>query len=831
MKNLLLAHLIFLALLLPSQLLAQRPQGTQGGERPKIGKLTGKVVDAQSGEPVEFATVSLFNRRDSSLVTGGITNMKGEFAVDQIPVGVYRVSISFIGYRPARRDSLAFTFQQPEINVGKIMLNPSAQQLAEVEVVAEKEVFEQSIDKRVFNVEKNIVSLGGSANDILETIPSVSVDIDGNISLRGSTGVIVLIDGRPSGLTGADRAAILAQIPASAIERIEVVTNPSAKYDAEGMAGIINVILKKNKLEGFNGMTTFSAGTRHKYNGSLDLNYRTGSWNTFMSYSYRYDERFNRGFANRQNTLGEQTLFLDQSQFGMSYDATHLIRAGFDYNINNENTIGFSVVHNQNNEVENRDLGFSNFNGRRELTGLFNRYNRDVENRGTTDMTFSYRKTYQQPGRELTASANYSMNQSDDVSGFFQTDFGPDGMPLPIDPIWQRNPTKRDNRVLIMQADYVQPMANGKKMETGYKSIVRNVDSDFIFQNFNYDTDLFEINPLLTNRFLFSEQIHSLYGTYSGKAGKLGYQLGGRLEQTLMRTEQLTTEQTFDNNYLNFFPSVFLAWDFTENKTLQLNYTRRINRPGLYSLNPFVDFSDPLNIRFGNPELQPEFTNAFETSYIHSWKGGHTLTSSVFYRHTNGVIQRVISVDEENVSSVTFANLATRRATGFEFILRNNLLKWWNVTTNVNVYHNAIDGGNLGQNFTNDNLFWSVMIMSNMTIPKIASVQMNWMYRGPMAMAQGIMQPIYGLNIGARREILNKKGSIAVNISDIFDTRQFGMETSGPGFSQEFMRKRETRIGTLTFTYKFGKYIEKNNRRGRRGGESGGGGDSDVDFF
>jgi iron complex outermembrane recepter protein len=391
----------------------------------------------------------------------------------------------------------------------------------------------------------------------------------------------------------------------------------------------------------------------------------------------------------------------------------------------------------------------------------------------------------------------------------------------------------------------VHPLQKDGRIEAGYKSIIRNIDNDFVFRNFSYAENQFQIDPLLSNDFRYREQVHSLYGNYTNTLGKFGYQLGGRLEQTLTNSIQKTTGQDFVNNYLNFFPSVFLSYKLPNEQQWQLNYSRRINRPSIWNLNPFVNYSDPLNIRFGNPRLNPELTNAFEVSYLKGWKN-FFLTSSAYYRQTNDVIQRIITVNEGQVPVptylnpdslstflISFENLNTRTAYGFEFIGRTTITKWWNVTTNFNFFRSAINGTNLETNFNNANVSWSVMLMSNMSIPKIAQVQLNGNYRGPVATAQGIMQAMYGINLGVKRDVLKNNGSVSLNVSDIFDTRQFGMVTSGPNFDQTSLRKRETRIATLTFTYNFGKFSERGERgERRRGGADGGEGrGGDEDFF
>lgn len=828
-KTLLYSLMLYFAGMANS-VLAQGQQPENKEETLKTGKITGKVVDAASKQPVEFATISVFTRRDSVLVTGDISDETGEFVVEGIPAGAFRVKISYIGYRTSVKDSLLITRQDPVKNLGTIRMNGTAQALNEVIVNAEKEVFQQSIDKKVFNVDKNIVSLGGSATDVLETVPSINVDVDGAVSLRGSGGVVILIDGKPSSLTGADRAAILEQIPASAIESIEIITNPSSRYDAEGMSGIINIVLKKNQVRGANGIVTLSAGTRHKYNGALNLNYRTPKVNVFTNYSYRYANRFFNGSReNIREDISEGTSYLYQNTDGSDIDDLHLVQAGMDYYWNAKTTVGFSGLYRTDGEIQGETIEFRNLDAANTLRNLYYRNNTETEDGHNVDLAFNFRRTFSSSRQELTASVLYSESKEDEVAGFNWQSYNLDFTPSDAPPDLQRNLGNLSNKIITMQADYLQPVRENGKLEAGYKSIIREVDNNFIFEEYEDELGGWINNTLFSNNFLYKEQVHSLYSNYSATLGKFGYQAGLRAEQTLSNSVQKTTDRNFENNYFSLFPSLFLSYKLENEQQWQLNYSRRINRPGLRELNPFIDYSDPLNLRTGNPRLQPEYTNAFEISYLKGWKN-FFLTSSVYYRNTNDIIQRIITVDTSNISTTTFENLNRRNAFGFEFIAKNTLTRWWNITSNFNFFRTAVNGSNLQTNFNNANVSWSLLFISNMDIPKIAQMQITANYRGPMATAQGIMREMYSINVGLKRDIFKSKGSLSLNVSDIFDTREFSMLTTGEGFLQASTRKRESRIATLTFTYKFGKMeeAEKKSRSGRDNGNGQPGGDEDF---
>lgn len=771
------------------------------------GTITGLIID-ESETPIEFATVSIFNQEDSTLVSGGISNGQGIYKIEKVPHGKFYIKYSFIGLTDFYKENIIL--EKRELKIPTVTLSANEKVLKEMVITGNKEVFKTEIDKRIFDVSESTLAEGGSAVDILETIPSVSVDIDGNIEFRGSGGVIILIDGRPSGLSGEDRNSILSEIPASAIESIEFITNPSSKYDAEGMAGIINIKLKKNKLIGYNGNTSVSVGTRDKYNASLGLNFRNEKFNVFANYSYRYEDKLRDGFNNRVNDLSGERIFLNQDRDGLNNSQSHILRTGADFFLNDNNTIGFAITYNNSDNKRREDLFFETLNQNQTLLTAFDRNNIRYNDRQTLEGVVSYNKTFkEQKGRELSASISLSKNTRDDLYELREE------LNFPIEEmgLQQNNLRETFQDIIVAQVDYVHPINKKSKVETGLKTTIRDLDGDFVFDEFDEITGGFEENLLLRNTFGFQEQVHAAYGNFGQQIDKFGYQVGLRAEQTFMSTEQRTTSEKFTNNYFDLFPSVFVTYNLKSKNQLQLNYSKRINRPSAYALNPFIDFSDPLNLSAGNPKLRPEYTDAYEGSYLRTWEK-FFLTSSLYYRKTNDVIQRVTFVDANNVALRTRENIASRENYGFEFIARNTINNWWNVTTTLNLYRNVIIGDVPGT-FNNDNFTWSLNVMTNASIPKIAQIQVMGSYMGPRATAQGLIKPIYFMNIGLKREILNDKGTISVNLTDVFNTRRFRMDVEGPGFEQEMLWNWETQVLTATFTYKFGNLQTKESRQKR----------------
>lgn len=807
-------------------------QNQAAKERPKIGTISGIIIDEETNTPLPYSSVSLFNQRDSTLVTGAISDDDGKFTITEVPIGLFFLKIQFIGYQTERIDSIRITPQNRNIKLETINILPNTTDFQDVEIEGKKDVFRTEIDKRIFDVTDNVLAEGGTAVDLLQTIPSVSVDMDGNIAFRGSGNVLIYIDGRPSGLTGEDRSAVLDQIPASSIEKIEFITNPSAKYDAEGVGGIINIVLKKNKLSGFNGSASMSAGTNHKYNPTLSLNYKHKKWNLFSNYSFRYSEFYNENEYDRENRQAGQTSYFRRQGEGDNTSLIHLVRAGAEFQANDKNKIGTIITYRSGYSERREELEFRDLDASENLTDLFYRHNTRSGNNKNLEATLTYDRTFEREDQNLNASATYSAGVRDQDFFFNEIYYNLDETPSSEDPLRQIDQRDFYNHVITLQADYEQNFSKDRpkeKLEAGYKSILRQVDNDFQFGDFQEDLDRYLLNPLLNNDLLFQEDVHSVYANYGNQHERFGYQLGARLEQTFMSTEVETENAYFENNYLNFFPSVFLTYETKKQHQFQLSYSRRVNRPGPYQLSPFVDRSDPNNLRTGNPTLLPEFTNSSEISYLRSWDK-FFLTSSFFYRITNGVIQRVISLNEENIASVTFENLNNRNDIGFEFIAKNDLTKRWNITTTYNLFRTSIDGGNIPGTMENSNLTWTLSVLSNLTVPKWFQVQFNANYTAPRATAQGMIKEIFFMNIGLKRNILDNKGSLSFNLTDILNTRRFLIETEGTNFTQDLMFNRETRIATLTFSYRFGKQ-ERRPQRKRSNNEGRSGGGQDIPDF
>lgn len=834
MKHLLITTLV---LLFGTIIKAQPPGGGRGMggggnmPRPAIGILKVKIQDRE-GKAVPFASVALLKMRDSSLATGGISDGEGVVNLEKIPVGAYKIRISSVGFITQKLGPYRFTPEVPLNDLGVITLLPSGGGTTKaVEVTAERPFMTMEADKKVYNVDKMLVSRGGSATDILQNIPSVNVDVDGNISLRGTSNLIVLIDGKPSGMTGSSRQAVLDQIPASTIESVEVITNPGAKYDPDGMGGIINLVLKKNRLEGTNITTTVSAGTRDKYNASVVASRRNKKLNSTASYSFRYNPRYLRGDVTRRNFFADtafSTNQINRGQWGMS---NHVIRLSSDYQISTKQSIGASLMGSVNERFRPETITYE-FLDEEFRPGRTNYRSSKNSNRSQNiDANINYRLQFEKPKQELTASANLSWSPNWEDGDFTQNNQGSAaGLPI-LNINRQQNHSVGYNRIFTVQSDYIHPFSEKVKMEMGVKSIKRKVDTDFYAENLNPTDNSWYRDTLLNNHFVFEEWIASAYATIGGRVNRFGWSAGLRAERSETKATQLVNGFSFRRVLPNLFPNVQVSYQVTEQQNLQLTFSRRIDRPDLRSINPITDYSDPLNLRVGNPKLFPEYIHNSELS--HSWEfGGITWINSFYYRQITNITQWTRIVRPDAVSIVSWNNVATGSNSGWESIFRAEISEWWNITPSFNIWRQRIKGNaeNVG-NVDRGQTTWSGKLMSNLRIKKKWDVQFSGSYMAPTISAQGTMRPIYGIDLGLARDFWNKAANLSLNVTDIFDTRQMEMSLSGANFQNHAIRKRETRVATLTFTYRVGGFFDNQNRRrqGGGGGDEGGSGGG-MDF-
>ncbi len=780
--------------------------------------VTGRVLDGSSAEPMPFTTVSLLQLPDSALAGGAVTDLEGEFVIHQ-SAGVYLLRISFMGYTDF--------FRKVEIeeagvkDLKNLRIVADAKLLKEFKVEALQSSFKTDIDKRVFNVENSIVAEGGTAIDVLETLPSIQVGEQGGIRMRGSGEVLIYINGRPTNLSGDEAESILAQFPANAVKSVELITNPSSRYDAAGAGGIINIILRKEERKGFNGRANASAGTRHKYNSGVNMNYGKGRTNFFANYDFRYEERFSDNSTFRESFNPDFSRFLEQDYFTVRTSRAHLFRTGLDHDFSDRSTLSWYGQVNIGNDFRNRDYAqlLSSAEGLRD--SLIDRNIFETNLRTNFETGLNYTLALDTQGTRLSTSLSYAYDDRDRLEVIRQNVSYSDDSELTSSRLLQNYFRPRRNELIQMQADLEKPFGNGFKLELGVKSTIEMENFPQVLEDFNFEEDFFVRDNEISNEVDFDRQVHAAYSIVRGNFGDLGFQLGLRAEQTYENVGDAQSGETVSKDYIDFFPSAYLSYTLTERSNLLVNYSRRINRPNLWRLAPLFNVQDPLNLRLGNPNLRPEYTDSYEAGVAQSFKG-YFVTATVFHRRTADVMSRIFEEAGTNAAIMTWANVNTELATGLELINQFELDNWLDATFTANFFYNELQGGPENPDFDNSNFSWTLNLLTNLKLGSIGTAQIMANYRGPIVRPQGIVEPMYGINVGFRREVLRGKGTVSLNVTDIFNTRRFIIEVDDVSFSQRRVFDWETRIATLAFTYRFGGFKDRKAENGRGGDMNGG---------
>jgi outer membrane cobalamin receptor len=792
-------------LLAASFIYAQRPQGYQGsGNMPKEGVITGKVQDQASGEFVEYSTVVVYNHRDSSVVTGTITGPDGSFIVNELPYGFYYVELSFIGYKKSRVSKIRITPGNKVIDIGTVKLEPAYTSLEAVEVTAAKPRVEYKIDRKVITVSEDVSSAGGTAVDVLENTPSVQTDVEGNVTLRGSSNFRVLIDGKPSILEGSEA---LQQIPASTIQSIEIITNPSAKYDPDGMAGIINVLMKKQKQRGFGGIINASVGTKEKYSTDFLLNYRKGNINFFGGLDLD-DRKFSgTGLMNRETYLSDTTFYVDSDGDREFKRAGIEFKGGVDYNINEKHSLTFSANKGNRSFTRSQYSKYHEYSDPALIDQWYNSSDQFKVDNNYYNVNLDYLVKFDQLGHQLLASVYFNTNEGINTS-YTQEDTA---SIIGIGTLKQRSSQDEAENELRIKADYVKPFANNGKIEAGYQSRIDMNKTDFIFEDYDYDRNEWLFNSEFSNDIELSRNIQSVYGLYSSNLIGIDYQLGLRMEYTDRVIKQLTTDQEFTYNKLMFFPTFHFSKQFRNNIQLLASYSRRIERPRIWVLNPFTRYIDRLNLRIGNPELEPELTDSYELNFQKQF-GKSFVAIEGYYRQTNNKITRIRMLDTtttENVLIHTVDNLNKDFSLGTELMANLELFKWWNLTTSFNFFNYHIKGEILEEDISQVKNTWNMRANSTFKFKWGTRVQLTGFYAGPSVTAQGDREAFYNVNAAIRQDFMNKRASLTLQVRDIFKSRKFEFTTTSEGLYTHNIFTREPQIVMLSFTYRLNNYKQQ----------------------
>lgn len=801
MKPILLKILIIFPLCLLYFSFAYSQQDTTGGS------VSGKLIDAINNQPLSFATVSLIRKSDKHPVKGIQTDMNGNFTLAGINNGLYTLHATYVGYLPYVRDTITITPQKRNVQLGNIKLSQGKGLLKEVVVSAQKSQIQLGIDKKSFNVDQSLVSQGGSVTDLLTNVPSVQVDVNGNISLRGSTNVKVLINGKESALTGGDISDILQSIPASAIETIEVITNPSSKYQAEGDSGIINIILKKNAQKGFTGSASASAGSQNTYNGTINLAYQNSKVNIYSNYSYRHGDRIGNGTIDKTTTSNNGTIQTQDQAANQKFTFTgQNIRSGIDVYLSPKTTLGLS----NNINIRNRNRfqnGNTFINQNDSLLQRIDQNNISTGHGTNVDFSLDFDHKFKKKDEELTANVDYGIDKNNNFDNF-QSDYNY-YYPPSYFPSVQNNTTIGTQHNWNFQSDYTLPLKNGK-LEAGFRSTINNNNSNFISDTLNIITGGFNYNPFLSNDFIYKQNINAIYTNYEHTFGNFSIQGGLRLEDAHIRTQLIDSTTTNNRqDYIRLYPTLFLTEKFTDNQTLQLSYSRRVTRPNSRQLSPFIDESNRLNYSQGNPNLLPQDTHSFELSYINYWKTV-TLTSSLYYRLTYDNIQQItipLTPANRDTTLTQFENIKSATNAGYELIAKVSPSSKLDITANVNVYYRSIEGDPALRLLSTSGYAWNGNLTANIKPIKNLGIQIRGDYQGPQVIPQGTMKAMYGVD-GDVRYDLTKTLNLSINSRDIFNTRHFVSDIiyNTPSFTstQVSDRRFSTRVVLATIAYRFG---------------------------
>ncbi len=812
---------------------------------PEGGEIKGKVIDTETDGPLEYATISLFHSQDSTLVTGVITDDKGHFSLKCKP-GKYYIIVQFMGYKD-KTINVNIKDNKTVVSLGNIYMDTDAALLDEVEIVAEKSTMSMTLDKRVFNVGKDVSSTAGNAIEVLDNIPSVNVDVEGNVSLRGDSGVQILVDGKVSGLAGVSTQDALRSLQADMIERIEVVTNPSVRYDAEGTAGIINIVLKKDKRKGFNASVDLRGGFPVQWGEKFfkedfpfqtglgaSFNYRFKKFNVFANYNFNYRDDISDGYTKTEyygdvifdpvlgnhydaEQITEQFTYRNRNRKG------HTIRGGFDYYFTDNDILTFSTMYRQSKGhntpavtyIDNFPFeGLQNFSKRTE--DWFN-------DRPMMEYTLSYDKYFGSKDNSLKASVRYFTNSdtewSDIVDAEFLTQEDMDNN-IPFSSINQTTHTQENQQNLQATVDFVYHYGLST-VELGGKYTGRWINNNMmVTENDSILTDY-------THDFDYNQQVAALYGSYGREFGRFSGQVGLRGEFTLIDTYLSGTGQGSDQRYLNVFPTGHLNYSLTEIDQIQASYARRIRRPWYGQMAPFHSFNDDRNIRTGNPDLKPIYTDSYEMSYLRFWEKGN-INFTAYYRHSTDVIRNFTTV----IGDISYSrpeNFGTSDDYGLELVGSLDIFKWWNVNGSINFFKSNTVGDWNGRHYTTDSYNTFARLVAKFRVKNVCDFQITGRYMGPREEPLGYRDANYWCDFAASRDVFNKNATISLNIRDVFGSRQNGGESWGDNFWQYSESTWSTTSVTLNFNYRINQQQKKrmpsNGDGGGEGFEGGEGGE------
>ena len=761
----------------------------------KSVKVTGKVIDQTTQSPLGYATITFINSKTKNIVAGETTDESGIFKL-KIPTGKYNIKIEFLSFKSYVLENKEIT---KDFDMQVIELAPNVEQLAGIEVVGERSTVEYKLDKKVFNVGKDIISKGGNVTDILDNVPSVSVDAGGSISLRGNANVRILINGKPSVLSANGG---LEQLPADLVSKVEVITNPSARYEASGTAGIINVVLKKNKLGGLGGSLQLTSGYPANHRTNLNMNFKTEKFNLFTNIGYRYSNYFGERTRHQIVNGNGLTKILNQTEDLKRNDDHFNFYVGGDYYFNEKNTLTVSYYKNIIKNTDELDLKYSYSNSVGEIDSVITQFENYYEPQNFNQLEIDYVKTFDTKGRKFTTSIVYDWWNDDENESLTLQHMIP----------FSEEKTKiitRDiesSKDLLIQTDFVSPLKNNGRFEAGFRGEIRRITSDYS-ATIN-DEPLPDFNNLLD----YDEQIYGAYLQYGKKLKKFNYLFGLRTELSDIGIKDRNDIFNDDKKYIGFFPTAHLTYNFSEKTNLQLSYSRRINRPRFWQLNPFGGLSDTRNRFVGNPDLNPMYTDSYELGLLKRWEK-ITINPSIYFQHNTDFFQFLTRIDEEG-NFLTFPiNLSYENRGGAELSVIYNPNKWLRLSGDFNYYQFKQVGNFENVSFDTEDNNWSARINSRMKFHKGLTMQGTFRYRGKNESGQTLTKAQKSLDFGISKDLLGDKANLSLNFRNILDSRVENQTTTGENYILEAEGKRYGRRFSATFTYRFNRKKGERDRR------------------
>ena len=784
---------------------AQRPEG-------KEVKISGNVLDVETKLPLEYATIAFLNKRENKIITGGITDAKGNFSIP-VPTGVYDITIEYISFKTITISNR--TISKPE-NIGAFSLEINTESLEAVEIIAERTTVEIKLDKKIYNVGKDLTVSGGSVSDVLDNVPSVSVDAEGNVALRGNDNVRILINGKPSGLVGLNSTEALKQLPADAIEKVEVITSPSARYEAEGTAGILNIILRRSKLQGFNGSITTNIGYPDAAGISGNINYRTGDINIFNTTSYRYRESIGRWF-NDVKYFDINTPDLDEKRNWTDIGKGITTNTGIEWYINDSASLTSSLVYRDNSSENNSINQLVQFDKTNNTTSESERRDPELEEGKTIQYALNFTKDFEASDHKFSFDFQYE-DSNEEKNSLITIDGVESEMVNNLE----------DQTNILLQSDYVVPIGEMSQIELGYRGDFITRSTDFEVALLDTQSGDFEINNNLSNLFNFKQYNTAFYSQFGSKIDKFSYLLGLRYESTRITLDQPTTGD-FSRKIINgLFPTVNLNYELNDNQSFSVGYNRRIRRPRGFMLNPFPSRSSVTNVFQGNPDLNPTFASTFEIGYLNKLDKV-TISSSIYYSNSTDIMTFVSRETDETVivNGKEFpviergpVNLGTDKRYGFELNLNYNPSRKWRVNSDFNVFKFEREGSFNGVDLSANNLTWTARLTNKLTLPYKIDWQTNINYRGGSQDAQNDRKSVLSTNLALSKDLFKEKASIAFNVRDLFNSAFYSNDITAETFTAyQEIQFRGGRTYNLAFTYRF----NQKKKRERQGGYEGGG--------